>query len=446
MDKLLQHLREKTTAMQNIHDLAEREDRALNQEEQDTYDSLVKEITALEKRIDNKKALDERLRNLKEPVTPVNKGSDGVRAGHNRAQNEPWNNYGEFLMAVVNYEIPGKANDPRLYGTDDPKNATMNTTVGSDGGFMVSTQFIDKTLETIMEESTMMQYGTNIPCGEGFNGISLPRLNESSRADGSRWGGILARWASESSTVGVTMPQLTTLDLKLAKLLSFVQLTDELTRDAKQLEAWVLKTLPSETAFVFDDAMVNADGNGKPLGILKNPGLITIAKETSQAADTIVYENLIKMWIRLPARNRKNGVWLINQEAEGQLFQMSLKIKNVAGTENVGGTAVYIPDASGGASQTPLSTLFGRPVKVIEQCPQLGDLGDIILADLSDYIVTDKNGVQNDSSMHVRFMYDEQVLRFRHRINGAPYTQVAVASKAKSTFTVSPYITLAARA
>jgi glycine cleavage system H protein len=79
------------------------------------------------------------------------------------------------------------------------------------------------------------------------------------------------------------------------------------------------------------------------------------------------------MWTRLYAPCRQNAVWLINQDVEAQLMQMAMAV-------GTGGVPVYMP--AGGASQSPFGTLFGRPVVPIEQCSALGDVGDIVFADL----------------------------------------------------------------
>ena len=46
---------------------------------------------------------------------------------------------------------------------------------------------------------------------------------------------------------------------------------------------------------------------------------ISIAKETNQAAATVVIQNLNKMWARLYAPCRANAVWYINQDVEPAL-------------------------------------------------------------------------------------------------------------------------------
>ena len=143
------------------------------------------------------------------------------------------------------------------------------------------------------------------------------------------------------------------------------------------------------------------------------------------------------MWARMPARYRKDAVWYINQEIEPQLFTMTL----VIGTS---GVPVYLP--SSGAAGAQYGSLFNRPVVPIEQCQKLGDKGDIVLADPSQYIGIEKANIKSDVSIHVRFVNDESLFRFIYRFNGAPYRTSAITPyKANSGFTLSPFVTLDAR-
>ena len=100
----------------------------------------------------------------------------------------------------------------------------------------------------------------------------------------------------------------------------------------------------------------------------------------------------------------------------------------------------------GGLSSQPYGTLFGRPVIPIEQCQTLGDKGDIILADMSQYILADKGGVQSASSIHVRFVNDESVFRFVYRVAGQPIWHSALTPFTGAANTLSPFVTLNARA
>jgi HK97 family phage major capsid protein len=107
-----------------------------------------------------------------------------------------------------------------------------------------------------------------------------------------------------------------------------------------------------------------------------------------------------------------------------------------------GGVPVYMP--AGGVSGAPYATLFGRPVIAVEYCSTLGTEGDIMFLDLSQYLMIDKGGIQTASSMHVRFVNDEQVFRFVYRVDGQPLWNAPL-TPANSTATQSPFITLATR-
>jgi HK97 family phage major capsid protein len=61
---------------------------------------------------------------------------------------------------------------------------------------------------------------------------------------------------------------------------------------------------------------------------------------------------------------------------------------------------------------------MGMPVIPVEHCAALGTVGDAILADLSQYLLATKSGVQIASSMHVRFVQGEMAYRFTLRVGG----------------------------
>lgn len=425
--------------MQTLLDTAKNENRTLTEEEVTVFNSLETEVASLEAESEREKkliAVQDRLSKSVSDQAPVS----NVSLGTNRETKKPWSTHGEFFTAVKNASNPSNTViDARLLNgvnPSAPSNATgLQISVGADGGFMVGAETESFLMDAVNAQAVIYPRISKIPVGENKNSISLPALDETSRANGSRFGGVNAYWAAEAATASASKPKLRELNIKLEKLLGFVYTTDELLLDARAMETFLRKAYAEEFAFLLDDSIINGDGNGKPLGIVNSPALISIAKESAQGK-VIVYENIVKMWARLAARKRANAVWMITPEAETQLYTMSQTIGS-------GGVPVYLPPA--GASGAPYSTLFNRPVIVCEQLPKLGDKGDIILADLSDYIGIDKGGLQTDTSIHVQFLYDEQVFRFRYRFNGTPYTKSAVASKSNSSWTTSPYVTLAAR-
>jgi HK97 family phage major capsid protein len=108
-----------------------------------------------------------------------------------------------------------------------------------------------------------------------------------------------------------------------------------------------------------------------------------------------------------------------------------------------GGVPVYMP--AGGGAGMPYSTLFGRPVIPVEQCPALGDKGDIMLVDPTQYVLVDKGSINEASSIGVRFEYAETAFRAVYRVDGMSTWNSAV-TQYRGGETVSPFVCLAARA
>ena len=271
-----------------------------------------------------------------------------------------------------------------------------------------------------------------MPISANANSMKIPAVSDSSRADGSRFGGIQAYWAGEGASKTESNPSFAQVSLELKKLVGYTTCTDELLQDAPALESWIKRAFASEFNFKLTDAIVNGDGAAKPLGLMNSPCLVTVTAETGQGSTTIVAENVVKMWARRFGPNSANYVWLINQDIEPQLYTMGLAVGS-------GGVAVYMP--AGGYSGKPYGTLFGQPVIPCEQCQTLGTAGDIILADLSQYVMIDKGSMQSASSIHVNFQTDQTAFRFVYRCDGQPMWSTYL-TPFKGTNYQSPFVVL----
>jgi HK97 family phage major capsid protein len=103
----------------------------------------------------------------------------------------------------------------------------------------------------------------------------------------------------------------------------------------------------------------------------------------------------------------------------------------------------YLP--ANGLSGQPYATLMGRPIIITEACETLGDVGDLILADMSQYLlVTKAGGLRADVSIHLFFDYDLSAYRFILRIGGMPMWRSSIAKRDGSN-TLSCFVTLAER-
>jgi len=348
------------------------------------------------------------------------------------ASKEKFSSFGQQMAAVVRASMPNGSVDPRLFNAA----SGLNETNPSDGGFLVQTDFAVEILKEVFETGVLASKCRRVTVSGNANGTKMNGIDETSRATGSRYGGVRGYWAAEADEKTKSKPKFREIELNLKKLIALVYATDENLADAAQLESIIREACVAELRFLLDDAILNGTGAGMPLGIMNAGCLVTQAAE-AQAAGSLVPENLAKMWARLFAGSRPNSVWLINQALEPQL--LLLKMEGSSG----GIFPVYLPP--GGFSQSPYGSIFGRPVIPIEQCQAPDTAGDIILGDFTNgYLLAEKGGIESAMSIHVRFIYDESVFRFVSRVDGQPVRASALTPyKGGSGATQSHFVTLA---
>jgi HK97 family phage major capsid protein len=352
---------------------------------------------------------------------------------------EPFKSIGEQLKAVQIHALTqGRTTDPRLLYLNKAYKATgLSEGVPSDGGFLVQTDFVTELMRRTYETGILASRVDRYQASPNANGATINYVNETSRATGSRWGGIQGYWLAEAGTKTASKPEFGQMELKLKKLIGLCYATDELLADANLLGAVITQGFAEEFGWLVDDAIYNGTGAGQPLGVMNSGSLVTVTPEVGQAADTVVAENVMKMWSRMWGRSRLNAAWFINQDIEPQLYQLSLPV-------GTGGQAVYMPP--NGLADSPYATLFGRPVIPVEQAATLGDTGDILLADFSQYVLLEKGGIESASSIHVQFTTDETAYRFVLRLDGQPKWVSALTPASGSANTLSPFVVLDDRA
>jgi len=418
LEELRKLKNDKINDAKRILEKAETEKRALTQDENSNYDKLVDEAL----NITNQIRTMEKAQDLEEEeVRTVEKEKEFAEP-----KQDQFRGMGEFLSCVRRVSTDRQV-DNRLV---ENRASGLNETIPSEGGFLVPTEYSTELLKRTYDTAVVASKASKTPV-KG-NSMTFNYVNETSRADGSRFGGITAYWLDEAGTKTASKPDFGRMELKLKKLIGLCYVTDELLQDAVALESTINEMFPQEFAFKIDDALINGTGAGMPLGIMAAGCKVEVSKEAGQLADTILYENIVNMYARLWAKSRPNAVWFINQDIEPQLNTMSL-------TVGVGGAPVYLP--ASGAAGMPYSTLMGRPVIPIEQCKTLGTSGDIILADFSQYKMIDKSSLQQNVSIHVKFVEDETTFRFVYRCDGQPMWKNAL-TPANGSNTLSPFVVL----
>lgn len=341
-----------------------------------------------------------------------------------------FHHFGDFANSVRLAAL-GREPDARLRNAAASTIATEG--VGADGGFAVPPDFRSEIATKVFGEDSLVARTDRMRSSS--NSITLP-TDMTTPWDSS--GGIQAYWGGESVTMSQSKPKLEDVTYKAHKLHVLVPVSEELLEDAPAMDSYLRRKAPEKIDFKISDAIVRGTGAGQPLGFLNSPALVTQAAEGSQTADTINQANISKMFSRMPIASRRNAVWLIHPDAEPQLDGLV-----------VGTAPIYMPP--GGISEAPYGRLKGRPVIPHQVCETVGDLGDIILVDLNQYMTLtklgggrDENGLKMDVSMHLWFDQDLAAFKFTLRIGGQPWWSTTTGMRDGSS-TMSPFVVLAAR-
>lgn len=346
---------------------------------------------------------------------------------------KPFKSLGEQLGAVIKAKMHPHDADPRLDKYNKYRAATgMNEAGLSDGGAFVQTDYSNDLMERAYTTGQVLSRVPEQPISPSANAYSALLIKETSRATGSRYGGLRVYRVGEGGTITASRPEFERKEIRPYKLAALCYLTDELIQDATALQGHVNRLFPLESSFLMEDELFNGTGVGQSMGLLNAPAIVSVAKETGQAAATIVYANLVKMWARLWSGSEGSAVWYANKDIFPQLMQLYLAV----GTAGVDPRGVTFANGS--------FTIFGRPVVFVEYAQTLGTTGDIFLADFGQYLGVTKGGLRSDSSIHVAFTTDETALRFVWRYAAEPLWRSALTPK-NGTATLSPYIKLDTR-
>jgi len=307
---------------------------------------------------------------------------------------------------------------------------SMNETAPSDGGFLVPVEYAQQIHAVSLENELVMPRCYVQPMKS--NECHIPAMAIGSHST-SLYGGFVASYVDEAGSINEASPKTRSMTLNARKLTGLVRLSNELAADMTGGVDQIVQICGKGLSWYRDRSFLKGSGAGEPLGIMNSGCLITVSAEDGQPTNTVNYTNLTKMFARMYSGGFKNSCWIVHQTCLPQLLTLSITI---------GAAGDHIPvmreDGSGGY------TILTRPVLITEKTEKLGDQGDIIFCDLSQYVVGLRQGMRFDLSPHVHFSTDETLARLIERHDGQPLWSEALTLEDGVT-TVSPFITLQAR-
>ena len=356
--------------------------------------------------------------------------------GDDRAAKKPWANLGDQLRAIAKSTIAfqnGQAHlaDPRI-------KAALGTseTIPSDGGFLVEPEYSSNLLKKIFDTGEVAKRVNPLTMTSAR--MVIPAVDEDSRQDGQRWGGILAYWLAEGQPYQGTKPKFNQRQLVANKLTCLMYATEELLEDTDMLKSYADLVVPDELGFQVDSSIMQGTGAGMPLGVWVSPS--TIQQPIVSGETSISTADIIAMNSRCFAPYRKDAVWFINQALEPKLYPLTV------GSPSLGQYLIYKPTGENG---NDTATMMGHPVIPIEQAAASGLVGDITLFAGEGYLFARRNEIRADSSIHVAFLTGETAFRWMLRLDGQPWwkqpLQPYYPKGGTAPPTVAAFVTLGAR-
>jgi HK97 family phage major capsid protein len=436
-DLIKKRIQDLVAEQAELDDAAAAENRDLSDAERVTYEGLEAQINVAKSQLSRAQARAKAHAEAEAASVTAGRRSvpnavaGGIEVGEEVAQSAPnhgFSNARQFFLAVMESSRRQELTHPGLRyltaGSDEQSSVSDPY-----GGFLVPEAFMPDLL-TIGVEMDPTAGTRNIPMAAPI--VKIPARVDTDHSS-SVTGGFTVYRRAETDTITASRGEISQVVLDAKPLMGVSYATEELISDsAVSFAALIEQAYRDEFLAKRIREKIAGTGAGEYLGVLNSPAAISVAKETGQTADTIVWENIIKMRSRCWGYN--NAVWLYNHDALPQLMQLSMPI----------GTAGVAMWNTSGVSDRP-DTLCGRPAYATEYCETVGDAGDIILVNWTQYLEGIYQPLQGDESMHVRFVNNERTFRFTMRCDAAPWWKLYLTPQ-NSTTTLSPIVTLAARA
>jgi len=355
---------------------------------------------------------------------------------------EKFKTFGDFLLAARRFRI-NRELDPRLSyitGEGNVDKTAGHAVIGDDsqGGFLVPEVYRADLQMIALENAVVRPNGATIIPPIKTDSVKIPYVNDTSHAT-TVYGGVQAAWTAEKGIKGATKPTFGQMELVPKKLAGLTYTSNELLADsAIALEPLIKRMFGSAWGYFEDDAFINGNGVGQPLGIQNCNALKTVFRNT---VNRVFFEDLREMYACMLGPSHPYAIWVLNPSVLPDLIGMISGDAAPAAASN----PIWINQNMGAENPIP-GRIFGRPYFISEKMPSLGTQGDIGYFDLRYYFIFDRQPITIDVSTHVAFTTDETCWRFVLRVAGQcwPASTLTPRNAVAPVTTISPFVVLAA--
>lgn len=318
--------------------------------DRETYDKMEKEISDYTREIERMQREEAMDRELSKPVaTPIvekPKVMEDEEPVSFRARKE----YKDAMISALRSNFRNVSN-------------VLQEGVDADGGYLVPEELDRKLVEKLNEENIFRGFADIITTG-GERKINI--------ADGDP----AASWIEEGGALVFSDAKFKQITLDAHKLHVAIKVTEELLYDnVFNLESYIVKKFAEALSNAEEDAFLNGNGTGKPVGIFDATDGGTIAEVLNTAS--IKTDDLLNLIYDLKRPYRKKARFIMNDKTIGAIRK--LKDNN--------GAYLWQPSVQAGEPDK----ILGYPVHTSAFCPQM-EAGKPFIAfgDFSYYKIGDR--------------------------------------------------------
>lgn len=319
-------------------------DGLLSEEDAKTYSEMEKKVKDYGAEIERLQAMEMMEQELSKPVnTPIvsrpQAGNPEEKPKTGRASDE----YRKAMLTALRSNFKQVSN-------------VLQEGVDADGGYLVPDEYDSRLIDVLDEENIMRKLATTITTS-GEHKINIAATKPA------------ASWIEEGGALTFGDATFSQILLDAHKLHVAIKVTEELLYDnAFSLESYILTQFGKALANAEEDAFLNGNGTGKPLGLFAATGGGTVADTVT----SIKADDMIGLVYALKRPYRKNAAFILNDKNLAVLRKL----------KDTNGAYIWQPSYQAGEPDR----LLGYPVYTSAYAPETA----IAFGDYSYYNIGDR--------------------------------------------------------
>jgi len=232
---------------------------------------------------------------------------------------------------------------------------------------------------------------TVIPSGTGV--VTFPSLQQS---DANEFGGMSWQWKGEAEEKPETEPRFAQKEITCYELCGYTEVSERaLTRSAISIEGMLMILVRAGLNYVLDNAIINGSGAGQPTGIVNTAGIRTVNRAAAGAVSDV---DLVNLKHEVKPAHRGGAMWAI---ADGVEQGLELAVDGL-------NRPLFRSSTADGS----YDRLVGYPYVVAQNCPTIGNTGDVIFGNPRWYFLAMEEEITIAKSKDYRFRHNVVAFKF----------------------------------